>query len=90
MNAAVPSRARLTALSVAGAAAFFGAWTLLAVSGLVQPRFLPTPLAVIETFIELTQKPFVGYTLQQHKRDHEWKLTVEDYADESVQSAERW
>ena len=66
MNAAVPSRARLTALSVAGAVAFFGAWTLLAVSGLVQPRFLPTPLAVIETFIELTQKPFVGYTLQQH------------------------
>lgn len=66
MNAAQPSRARLTALSVAGTLAFFGFWTLLAVSGLVQPRFLPTPLAVFDTFVDLTQKPFVGYTLQQH------------------------
>ncbi len=61
-----PSPARLAVLSIAGAVAFLGAWTLLSVSGLVQPRFLPTPLAVIDTFLELTQKPFVGYTLQQH------------------------
>lgn len=61
-----PAPARLATLSVAGTAAFFGAWTLLAVSGLVQPRFLPTPMAVFETFVDLTQKPFVGYTLQQH------------------------
>ena len=66
MSGAVPSPARLATLSAAGAIAFFGAWTLLAVSGLVQPRFLPTPIAVFETFVELTQKPFVGYTLQQH------------------------
>lgn len=61
-----PPPARLATLSVAGTVAFFGAWTLLAVSGLVQPRFLPTPMAVFETFVDLTQKPFVGYTLQQH------------------------
>ena len=66
MSGAVPSPARLATLSAAGAIAFFGAWTLLAVSGLVQPRFLPTPMAVFETFVDLTQKPFVGYTLQQH------------------------
>ena len=66
MNDAPLSRARFLALSAAGAMAFFGAWTLLAVSGLVQPRFLPTPFEVLETFAGLTQKPFVGYTLQQH------------------------
>ena len=66
MNDAPLSRARFLALSAAGAIAFFGAWTLLAVSGLVQPRFLPTPFEVLETFAGLTQKPFVGYTLQQH------------------------
>ncbi len=66
MSGTAPSPARLAALSAAGTLAFFGAWTLLAVSGLVQPRFLPTPMAVFETFVDLTQKPFVGYTLQQH------------------------
>ena len=54
------------ALSAAGAAAFFGVWTLAALSGLTQPQFLPTPLAVAEKFVELTSQPFVGYTLQQH------------------------
>ena len=66
MSAIAPSPARLGMLSLAGTIAFFGAWTLLAVSGLIQPRFLPTPVAVFETFVDLTQKPFVGYTLQQH------------------------
>ena len=53
-------------LSVIGLVAFFGIWTLIAVSGLVQPQFLPTPWAVAQQFIELTQRPFVGYTLQTH------------------------
>ncbi len=34
----------LRLLSVIGLAAFFGLWTLIALSGLVQPQFLPTPL----------------------------------------------
>ena len=59
-------RSHLVALSAAGFAAFFGTWTLAALSGLVQPQFLPTPLAVLEQIVELTQKPFVGFTLQQH------------------------
>ena len=53
-------------LSIMGLIGFFGVWTLVAVSGLVQPQFLPTPREVGEQFVELTQKPFVGYTLQQH------------------------
>ena len=57
---------RWLALSVAGFAAFFGVWWGAAASGLVAPQFLPTPLAVLEKFVQLTQTPFVGYTLQQH------------------------
>ena len=60
------SFSRWLALSTAGFFAFFGVWWLTAVSGLVQPQFLPTPLAVLEQFIALTKSPFVGYTLQQH------------------------
>lgn len=54
------------ALSAIGIAAFFGIWTLAALSGLTQPQFLPTPFAVLDRFVELTQQPFVGFTLQQH------------------------
>lgn len=54
------------ALSAIGITAFFGIWTLAALSGLTQPQFLPTPLAVLDRFVELTQQPFVGFTLQQH------------------------
>jgi NitT/TauT family transport system permease protein len=53
-------------LSVAGALAFFALWTAIAMSGLVQAQFLPTPLAVLDKFVDLTKNPFVGYTLQQH------------------------
>ena len=56
----------LRALSVIGLVAFFAIWYAIALSGLVPPQFLPTPLAVANQFIELTQKPFVGYTLQTH------------------------
>jgi NitT/TauT family transport system permease protein len=60
------SFARWLALSVAGFVAFFGAWWATAASGVVSPQFLPTPLAVVERFVALTQTPFVGYTLQAH------------------------
>lgn len=60
------SFSRWLALSAAGLIAFVAVWWMTAASGLVQPRFLPTPLAVLEQFIALTQSPFVGYTLQQH------------------------
>ena len=54
------------ALSAAGFVAFLAIWWIVAASGLVSPQFLPTPLAVVEQFVDLTQSPFVGYTLQQH------------------------
>jgi NitT/TauT family transport system permease protein len=60
------STPRWIVLTIAGTVAFFAAWWLLAASGLVQAQFLPTPLAVVEKFVALTQSPFVGYTLQQH------------------------
>ena len=65
MNAA-PSRREFIALTAAGFAGFFGLWALVAASGLVPALFLPTPAAVAAKFVELTQQPFVGYTLQQH------------------------
>ena len=40
----------LRVLSAIGLAAFFGLWTLIAISGLVQPQFLPTPSAVAQEF----------------------------------------
>jgi ABC-type nitrate/sulfonate/bicarbonate transport system permease component len=65
MNAALSGR-EFVALTAAGFAGFFGLWALVAASGLVPALFLPTPAAVAAKFVELTQQPFVGYTLQQH------------------------
>src|SRR3954464_3534192 len=59
-------RMNLRLLSAIGLLGFFAAWWLIAASGLVQPQFLPTPLAVVLQFCELLQKPFAGYTLEQH------------------------
>jgi NitT/TauT family transport system permease protein len=60
------SLSRFFALSAAGGASFFALWSGFAPSGLVLPQFLPSPLAVIERFVQLTHTPFGGYTLQQH------------------------
>src|SRR5207245_11627291 len=49
-----------------GLVTVFALWWGIAVSGLVQAQFLPTPWAVAVQFAELMQKPFVGYTLQTH------------------------
>jgi ABC-type nitrate/sulfonate/bicarbonate transport system permease component len=65
MQAAL-SRREYMRLTAAGFVGFFGVWAMLAASGLVQALFLPSPLEVAGKFVELTQKPFVGYTLQQH------------------------
>jgi ABC-type nitrate/sulfonate/bicarbonate transport system permease component len=60
------SRREFMALTAAGFAGFFGLWALIAASGLVPALFLPTPAAVAAKFVELTQQPFVGFTLQHH------------------------
>ena len=66
MDRAAPTRAESWALSAAGLAALLVGWTAVASAGLVPAQFLPTPLAVAERFVELTQNPFAGYTIQQH------------------------
>ena len=53
-------------LSAAGLASLCGIWTAAAVTGVVPAQFLPTPWAVVERIAELTQKPFAGFTLQEH------------------------
>jgi len=52
--------------SLAGAATFLGLWFLLPQAGIVPSALLPSPVAVGKTFLELTQDPFAGYTIQQH------------------------
>jgi NitT/TauT family transport system permease protein len=59
-------RSEFIALSLLGFVGFFALWWLIAVSGLVPKQFLPTPLAVVDRFVQLTGTPFVGFTLQQH------------------------
>jgi NitT/TauT family transport system permease protein len=61
-----PGRAETWALSIAGFLGLFGLWSGVATSGVVPAAFLPTPWAVAQRFVELTQTPFVGYTIQQH------------------------
>jgi NitT/TauT family transport system permease protein len=53
-------------MPVLGLATFFGAWTLVTSLNLVPPTFLPTPLAVLGSIVELTQVPYAGSTIQVH------------------------
>lgn len=61
---AAPSRRETTLLSAVGLIVFFGLWFGVAASGLVSPRFLPSPVAVAEKIGYLTQHTYAGYTLQ--------------------------
>jgi ABC-type nitrate/sulfonate/bicarbonate transport system permease component len=49
-----------------GLALFLAIWTFLSTSGVVPPRFLPTPLDVLNRIIHLLTNPFAGATLPQH------------------------
>jgi ABC-type nitrate/sulfonate/bicarbonate transport system permease component len=60
------TRRELALLSLAGLAAFFGAWSLASMAGLAPAQFLPPPWTVAAKFVDLTYQPFAGYTLQQH------------------------
>jgi ABC-type nitrate/sulfonate/bicarbonate transport system permease component len=67
--AAMSARAKsgeLLALTIVGAALFFGGWQAVAASGLVSKQVLPSPLAVLEAGWTMTQKPFAGNLLQAH------------------------
>ena len=60
------TRREFLVLSLTGLAVFFGVWTLASLGGLAPRQFLPPPWTVAAKFVDLTQEPFVGYTLQQH------------------------
>ena len=60
------TRREFLVLSLAGLGVFFGVWTLASLGGLAPRQFLPPPWTVAAKFVDLTQEPFVGYTLQQH------------------------
>jgi taurine transport system permease protein len=53
-------------LGFAGLAVFLAIWTGLSVSGLVPRLFLPTPLEVLDRFVELLDRRFAGATLPAH------------------------
>jgi taurine transport system permease protein len=61
----LPKR-KLFALNLIGLIGFFGFWQIVAMSGVTSAQFLPTPFEVIDKFLQLTQNPFAGYTLQEH------------------------
>lgn len=62
----MPSRRELALLFAAGLVAFIGIWWLASATGLVPMQFLPSPADVAQTFAQLTEAPFAGYTLQMH------------------------
>lgn len=49
-----------------GLAGFIGLWAILSFSGIVPRQFLPSPLDVLNRFIQLLSSPFAGATLPQH------------------------
>lgn len=53
-------------LSLAGAAAFFGLWQILAGSGLVSKFVLPSPSDVLVAALTMMVEPFAGDTIQGH------------------------
>jgi ABC-type nitrate/sulfonate/bicarbonate transport system permease component len=61
-----PSRRELAALSLTGAAVFFGLWQALASSGLVSNFVLPSPSDVVITILMMVVEPFAGNTIQGH------------------------
>ena len=57
---------QLAALSIAGLVGFFAIWELLSLSGWFPPKYLPGPVAVVQTIWALTLAPYSGATLWGH------------------------
>jgi NitT/TauT family transport system permease protein len=53
-------------LSAAGIVAFIACWAFTARFEIVPANFLPGPLVVLHTIVDLTQNPYSGSLLQQH------------------------
>ena len=66
LNDATTSAAIRGAMPVLGIATFFSAWALVTSLNLAPRTFLPSPLAVLRSMVELTQVPYAGSTIQLH------------------------
>ena len=53
-------------LPILGVVTLVGGWTLATTFAVLPPNFLPSPVAVFERIIELTQRPYSGSLLQEH------------------------
>ncbi len=60
------SRQETAAYGALGLVFFFGAWSLLSLSGMVPRQFLPSPFEVASRFTALLFTPFAGATLPEH------------------------
>lgn len=57
---------RSFALSAAAIALFIIVWWLASFSGVVARQFLPGPLTVLDTFVNLLRTPYAGSTVETH------------------------
>lgn len=57
---------RPIAVSTAAVAGFIAFWWLASLTGVVARQFLPTPLTVCDTFVNLLRTPYAGSTLENH------------------------
>src|SRR3954465_12477352 len=64
--ARAPTGAETLGYGAAGLLVFFGIWSLLSLTGLVSPQFLPAPFEVAARFVRLLGTPFAGATLPEH------------------------
>lgn len=65
LRPAMPAQ-RLLLLTSVGTLGFLFFWSSMALSGWVEPAFLPTPWQVLQRLFEVTREPFAGHTLQIH------------------------
>ena len=62
----IHGRGKLALLSAIGLVGFFALWQGLAVSGWIPAKYLPGPMAVLQTMAQLTGDKFSGATLWGH------------------------
>ncbi len=62
----VPGQGDSLAISAVSALILFGLWLLVTEMGWIKPLFVPSPLAVFNTFVRTATEGFAGATLMEH------------------------